>query len=506
MKKFILTLLLGCSTIAISQTVKTEKRVEFDLKDGFINERVFEFGKEGVLIFSKQDKDENLRSAYRFEKINTSLETVHETIYSIENKFYVDEIYQTGDYLYFFFKTRKTEYRVVRYDFVHEEFMEVSGELPKRSYIAFTACTEERAVMSVVGKDRQITVLNLEMKSGKETVTPIAIEGYKPKKVVLSNMESMPESKKFLLSLNVLVRKKRSELFIVLLKENGQEETITNLSSGTENNLRSVRAYDIGQNNYMLSGTYAVPNAIGSNGIFVTRLTASSTEPLKFYNFTELQNFLSYLPESQQRKIEKKKSRKAKYGQELNISYNIAAHAPIKVNDDFIYIGEAYYATYRTESRTSTSYVNGKAVTTTTYVQVFDGYQYTHAFIAKFDKNGNLIWDQTFPMRLTQKPMYVKRFIHVAEEQQSNIQLVYANGSRITSKVFDFDGNVLLDKQSDPIETNAENDKVKISYAEIMHWYDEYFLSYGIQRIVNRKDKDVERKRTVFFFNKLSLN
>jgi hypothetical protein len=176
------------------------------------------------------------------------------------------------------------------------------------------------------------------------------------------------------------------------------------------------------------------------------------------------------------------------------------------VNEDFIYIGEAYYATYRTETRTTTSYVNGKPVTTTTYVQVFDGYQYTHAFIAKFDKNGNLIWDQTFPMWLAQKPMTVRRFIHVADQQQNNLKLVYANSNRITSKVFDFDGNVLSDKQSEPIETNSENDKTRLSYAEIIHWYDNYFLSYGIQRIINRKDKDVERKRTVFFFNKIKLD
>lgn len=55
-------------------------------------------------------------------------------------------------------------------------------------------------------------------------------------------------------------------------------------------------------------------------------------------------------------------------------------------------------------------------------------------------------------------------------------------------------------------ETNEENDKTRLSYAEIIHWYDNYFLSYGIQRIINRKDKDVERKRTVFFFNKIKLD
>ncbi|MEY4126877.1 MAG: hypothetical protein RL737_1066 [Bacteroidota bacterium] len=506
MKHLILSIVFAFGAGIFAQNAVTEKRVEFDLKDGFSNERVFEFGPKGMLIFSKQDKDENQISTYRFEKYNTDLVSTHEVSYTIENKFYVDEIYQTGNYVYFFFKTRRTEYRVVKYDFTNETFKEVSGELPNRSFIKYTACMDDRAVMAIINKNYSISIISIDMNSGSEQTTPITIEGFKPKKLSLSNMETMPESKNILLSINAYISKKRTELYVMRLDEQGQVQATTDISIGTDNNLRNARAYDIGNNEYILSGTYSVPNSGGSNGFFISRLAQGQLEPIKFYNFTELKNFLSYLPANQQRKIEKKKQRKANNGQELNISYNIAAHSPIKVNEDFIYIGEAYYATYRTETRTTTSYVNGKPVTTTTYVQVFDGYQYTHAFIAKFDKNGNLIWDQTFPMWLAQKPMTVRRFIHVADQQQNNLKLVYANSNRITSKVFDFDGNVLSDKQSEPIETNSENDKTRLSYAEIIHWYDNYFLSYGIQRIINRKDKDIERKRTVFFFNKIKLD
>ena len=507
MKYLILPLFLTFAVLGHGQTT-TEKRVEFDLKDGYSNERVFEFNANGMLIFSKQDKDEAQMSTYRFEKYNTDLVATHEVNYTIENKFYVDEIYQTGNYVYFFFKTRRTEFRVVKYDFITETFKEVSGSLPNRSFIKFTACMDDRAVMAVIGKNYGISIVSIDMNSGSgaETLTPIGIEGFKPKRLSLSNMETMPESKNILLSINATISKKRTELYIVRLEQTGQIAATTDISIGTDNNLRNARAYDIGNNEYILSGTYSVPSSAGSNGFFISRLAQGQLEPLNFYNFTDLKNFLSYLPENQKRKIEKKKQRKANNGQELNISYNIAAHSPIKVNDDFIYIGEAYYATYRTESRTTTSYVNGKAVTTTTYVQVFDGYQYTHAFIAKFDKNGKLIWDQTFPMWLAKKPMTVRKFIHIGDQQQTNLKLVYANGNRITSKVFDFDGNVLSDKQSEPIETNEENDKTRLSYAEIIHWYDNYFLSYGIQRIINRKDKDVERKRTVFFFNKIKVD
>ena len=506
MKQYFLFIFLALITRIFAQNAVTEKRVEFDLKDGFSNERVFEFNSKGMLIFSKQEKDENQTSTYRFEKYNTDLVSTHEVNYTIENKFYVDEIYQTGNYVYFFFKTRKTDYRVVKYDFISETFKEFSGELPARSYIKFTACMDDRAIMAIVNKNYSIAVISIDMNSGIETSTPILIEDYKAKKLTLSNIETMPESQNILLSINALLNKKRTELYLVRMSATGTIEATTNISIGTDNNLRNARAYDIGNNEFILSGTYSVPNSGGSNGFFISRLVQGQLEPIKFYNFTDLKHFMSYLPPNQQRKIEKKKQRKANNGQELNISYNIAAHSPIKVNDDFIYIGEAYYATYRTETRTSTSYVNGKPVTTTTYVQVFDGYQYTHAFIAKFDKNGNLLWDQTFPMWLSQKPYSVKRFIHVADQQQTNIKLVYANGNRINSKMFDFDGKVINEKESEPIETNSDNDKTRLSYSEVVHWYDNYFLSYGIQRIINKKDKDVERKRTVFFFNKVKVD
>ena len=506
MKQLLFAFLLLTNASLIAQTATTVKRVEFDLKDGYSNEQVFDFNAKGMLIFSKLEKDENLQSLYRFEKFDTTLTAVHEVSYSIENKYYVDEIYQTGNNVYFFFKTRRTSYRVVKYDFITETFKEFSGELPSRSYIKYTACMNDHAVMAIINKNYSISVITIDMATGSETTTQVMIEGFKPKKQMLTNMETMPESKNILLSINALVNKKRTELYIVRLDQTGQIQATTDISIGTDNNLRNARAYDIGKNEFILSGTYAVPSSSGSNGFFISRLTEGQLEPLKFYNFTELKNFLDYLPANQQRKIEKKKKRREKNGQELNISYNIAAHSPIKVNDDFIYLGEAYYATYRTEPRTTTSYVNGKPVTTTTYVQVFDGYQYTHAFIAKFDKNGNILWDQTFPMWLSQKPYNVKRFIHVADEQQTNIKLVYANGNRINSKVFDFNGNVISDNQSEPIETNSDNDKTRLSYAEIMHWYNNYFLSYGIQRIINKKDKDVERKRTVFFFNKIKLD
>ena len=38
------------------------------------------------------------------------------------------------------------------------------------------------------------------------------------------------------------------------------------------------------------------------------------------------------------------------------------------------------------------------------------------------------------------------------------------------------------------------------------HWYDNYYFTYGIQKIRNIKDNDIKLKRRVFYINKIQLN
>ena len=202
--------------------------------------------------------------------------------------------------------------------------------------------------------------------------------------------------------------------------------------------------------------------------------------------------------------IEKKQKKKAKKGKEYSINFSIADHNIIEKEDGYIFLGEAYYPTYRTESYTTTTTVNGVTTTQTRYRTVFDGYQYTHSVIAKFSKEGELVWDKTFEMWQAYKPYYVKRFISIAEENQSNISLVFASGGSIISKSFDTKtGAIEKDERSKPIETGLSEDQVKRSFSNIDYWYGNYFLAYGNQKIKNSKDASVKRKRKVFFFSKV---
>lgn len=208
-----------------------------------------------------------------------------------------------------------------------------------------------------------------------------------------------------------------------------------------------------------------------------------------------------------QERIEKKIKNKKEKGKTLNIKYHLALHEMQQVNDGYIFLGEAFYLTYRTESQTI--YVNGSPQTQT--YSVFDGYQYTHAILIKFDLEGNIDWDQIFKMWPNNKPFYIKKFISIDKENKNNgLYFVFADGSKIVSKAFNLDGGLIYEKTSDDIENLYEGDKTKWAISNIDFWYNGYFISYGTQKIKNtngvkdNKDKSVKKKRKVYFINKIA--
>ena len=158
---------------------------------------------------------------------------------------------------------------------------------------------------------------------------------------------------------------------------------------------------------------------------------------------------------------------------------------------DYFYLGEAYYPTYRTMQM-------GNMSTT-----VFDGYAYTHAVLAKFDAESNLLWDNCFEMKPKQKPMYVKRFISTGFKG-NNVNLIYADGKRLLSKLFkNSDGTVIQEKKAELMETdNEEEDVKKVRDSGTLHWYDENFILYSTQVVKNRDTGD---RRKVFSITKYTI-
>lgn len=496
----ILTINLLISISAKSQ-ISYENRIEIDLKDGYSNEEIFEFGKHGFVMSSKKQGTTKKKKEWKFEKYNTKLKLAQTKNVLLDKKFYVDETFTNDKRLHSLFKDRKGNFSIVTIEASNLKTTKVNGTFPKQSWIKDMSILGDYAFFSALIKKTPF-LYSVNWKTGEKKLIPILVDNIKPKKMSIMNFQVLESSNEIFVYAKAIINKKTSDIYVIRLNNKGAKEGAFNLTKNIEENIIDVSALRLDEGKYIYTGTYSTKYTSSSQGLFFCQAENNKVDFIKFYNFLDLENFLSYLPKKSQKSIAKKKEKKENKGKELNINYRVIPHEIIPLDDGSLFLGEAYYSTYRTETYTTTSTVNGVTTTTTQTREVFDGYQYTHAVLAKFDKKGKLLWDEAFEMWSAYKPFYTKQFISIAEKGQNSINLVFTSRNTIISKSIDFNGSVLQDIQSEEIQTNFENDKVKRSFSNINQWYENYFIAYGSQKI---KNVDGKRKRKVYFISKIKF-
>lgn len=493
------------SNIIFSQQLKTtEKRVEIDLKDGRYNETVYTMGKHGVVVKSISKEGGIKSNLYLHHDVyNADLELYETNPIDFDPSHPIVATFEGEESIYHMAFKRNLPIYIYQFDVKNKTTKRLDIELEgKSSFYSIHSFYVVGQKAAAIGQGKNGAVfLFFDLENQTATATPIVVEGYKQRRTAPINLQYLEGANKFYLSLRVYKSRLVSFAYLLSIDLDGKMAVPQMINEGGEKIIKSITVGAVGPEEVSIAGSYGSTVTGPNNGIYFASSSDGNITNITTYNFLDIPNYLSFLPERSQQRIEMKKERKAKRGKELEANQRLVLHDLIAVDKDFLLITEAYYPTYRTETRTT--YANGKQTTTT--VQVFDGYQYTHAMIAKFNAKGELLWSQVFKMYLWYKPMVAKTFIRIAAREQNSIQLVYADGRNIYSKSFSFEGEILNEKTSNPINTTNENDKIRGTYSNISFWYDKYFLSYGVQYIKNKDDEDVKRKRTVLFLNKVSF-
>lgn len=503
MKKNLLFVSLFALMVTGISQISYEERIEFELKDGYSDEKIIVFGELGFIMTSKNKEDVGEKQEWKYEQFSTNIESIN-TVNILINKKYspyanFTDVFNT----YTFFQDRKGHYSLVAVEASSLNYSIINGVLPPKSNVLGMSVLGDFAFLKLIIKKAPYLYI-VNMKTEEMRLLPITIKDYKPQKISMREIQVLPEANELFLYLKVQIEKKISNTYVIRLNNQGEQEGLFNLSKNINKNIIDISASKIDDYKYIYTGTYSSETLSTSEGVFFCQTSDDNVDFVKYYSFVNLSNFLKYLPERSLNKIEKKKKKKERKGEEFVINYQIAAHNIIPVEDGFLFLGEAFYPTYRTETRTTTTYVNGRMSTTYYTVTVFDGYQYTHAMLCKFDFEGNMEWDQIFEMWSAYKPFHVKKFISIASQNANAINLVYSSRNKITAKSIDYEGMVLQDSQSEEIQTNFEGDKTRSSFSEIDFWYDNYFIAYGQQKIKNTDGEgSPKKKRSVFFVSKI---
>jgi hypothetical protein len=496
MKNLLLIVFMFAAYLMTSAQLTYEKRIEFELRNGYGSETIYESKLGCFVLESTADDDVDGMVEVKYDLYNKDLELEKTESINIPENMKFDERYYNDEYIFNCYKNKKREFLIIGVSMLDLSVSKTTGVLPFKTNIKDMKVLGDNAYF-YASINLVPFIYKVDLSNGKATSIPIVAGAYNPKKLSVDNYQILEKSKEILVLIRAKVKKGVYETYLMRIDNDGNVDKSMKLSGVGDNNVTAISGCRVSDTKMIFTGTYSKDNLM-SEGLFFAEMEDGAMSYIRYYNFLDLKDFLSYLSEKKQAKIEKKKDKKEAQGKEFAIDYYIADHDVVILDDGYIFLGEAYYPTYRTE--TYTTYVNGHP--STSYRTVFDGYQYTHAVVAKFSKEGEMMWDVCFEMWPGYKPFYVKRFIAISDQTASSISMVFTSGNSIVSKSVDFDGNIINDRKWDMMETGQEGDKAKLTNSNIDYWYENYFLAYGSQVVKNTEDKS---RRKVYFVNKIGF-
>lgn len=553
MKKLISNFLLSAivllnATLCFSQNAPL--RVEIEAKKNSDSYNIVPLGKNGLIMFYETDEKTKGNRTWVFSKFNTNLKEDWSQEIPVQKnntliKFFVDDSTNT---LFILlgnktalatgseFMTNKVSgtYQVVSVNTLTGTNNTITGEFPKLLSVAdfkvinnkasilltnypgyIASCTQGCFNFTCIPALSGLTVfkfkafnINVDLDNGTAKIIPIKYKG----NTLILGSEIIEDTNPYL---KMLVRnkpnRKETDHYLYDFSSDGELLKTLKLKPGNGKDVTSAKYQKTGTNEAIMIGTYtqfkkkgftfnpASNDAMGLNntsqGMYFCKFDGESQEYIKYYPFTKFENFFKFLGEYATKVLNKQNKKAAKKGKEINVNYNLLVHDLILKNGEYIMIGEAFYPQYHTTCYTTCS---GGKCTQQCYT-VFDGFRYTHAAIAAFDKDGEMLWDNCFEIEdiLTYNLKERVKVMHDGDD----IILAYSDDGYIKSQIIR-GSDVIQGKEATKIETSKEGDKVKSDWSNDMaFWYDNYFLAWGYEKI---KDKE-KNKRNVFYFNKIGL-
>lgn len=252
-----------------------------------------------------------------------------------------------------------------------------------------------------------------------------------------------------------------------------------------------------------IAGTYSKKSSQYSRGLYLSKFVNGRQQFVKYHEYADLNNFFGYMNRRREKRIKDRIERKKGKGKKPQFSYRLLVHDIIQRDDEYLLIAEAYYPRY---SNSTNSNGPGGWNGYGRYNPSFMGYKYTHAIVVSFDRNGNIIWDNSFEINDLES-YGLKEFVAV-NTYEDHIVLMYLEENTIRSKVIQ-DDEIVEGKTFNPVRLSFVDDQVKSKNPELEEldvWYDKTMYAYGEQRIYNENGAGGKLSRRVFYINKIQYD
>jgi hypothetical protein len=245
----------------------------------------------------------------------------------------------------------------------------------------------------------------------------------------------------------------------------------------------------------MLLGSYSTRGVRASQGFFTTPVTVGVVEEEgHLYSLLQLKNFFKYLKPRQEARLRRRETARLKSGKAPSYRYRLLLHDLITTPTGYILAAEVYYPQYRSSSS------NWAFDRTVPLGRQQDGYKRSHAVVLGFNKQGELLWDNAFPL----KDLTTYQLVHALElghMPDGRVVMAYPRGEKIIYSIMNKDK--FMDEETEAtILTYEEDEKIQdTAWSGIIRWYGNSFAAYGFHRLKPKGSPP----RTVFYINKVSF-
>ena len=263
-------------------------------------------------------------------------------------------------------------------------------------------------------------------------------------------------------------------------------------------NLIAARITPLEGNAYFTLGTYGVRTLEYPQGFFVGISQDDEQSALVYQKFTELHNFFNHLRPARRERIRRKIFRKRDRGKEYRVRYRFLLHDIYRTPEGYhLLVAEAYYPQFRSEMY-GIAYTYGP----NNQYRVFDGYRFTHAVMCLFDDQGKVIWDNS--VTLPEMLSYQLRQTTSVHISQNTVHVLYVHRETAQAQVL-INGVVGHEPHVYDEPIVAPTDEIlQTQQLGLTPWYDNYFVTTGVQKVFDPHASGPQRVRQVFFINKLS--
>jgi len=508
--------------ISYSTYAQVVKRVELPLQNANAAFQTMPLGEKGVLLISKPD-----RGTFNVQKFDTNLDRVWSIDGPVEaNLDYVASCYDGQSVFLLFSKYRSSVYQIIKVN-VGPGFVETFtiNTIDRFEITDFKTLGYSVFMAGMVRNEPILTHTNLT--TSQTRILPTAIKGTN----AIQTVEV--DTTHHLVNVCFAVKKGRQTKIVARsYEESGELYVQASIDPENDYSLLSGRLQILNDSARMVIGTYGYRNMqstsnAASQGLYITKIVNNEIIFTHYHSFTDFSNFFNYMNERQQEKMERKIRKKKESGADLKLNYRLLVHDIVPKNDQFLLVAEVFYPEYRYQNQNMMGGLGYGSMMMGGYPfgmglynpylwnpmyggrglnqQVFDGFTYTHAIVASIDQNGKLVWDNSISFDHV-RSMDLREKIKVLSEPDGTTQLIYSYNGNIRSK--QIQGNQVLEKNR-VIEngTNVEGDKVrKTSTDDIDYWFDNFYISWGEQRIINAQGDSQNRgRRNVYYLNKISF-